>query len=275
MGEKLGVAVPLFAVFLVLLALTVTSFYLIGGRKGRRADTSSTQQESKLNWIVIGIGTLGVLGVLANLLAAFTFFTGIGSIWDVPLAATPTIEPVAAVTALPAPSPSAVPPVAVEMLPLRTYPDPSESFRLLIPVGWESKPKVRSPNEVAVQFLPPADQESYAAFIHINVVPMPVALSSTKLIDALKVSIVKNYGGLGITLMDPIIQTDGSVHLEWLYGSVSGTTTNPQSRGISWIWQADGQLAILSVAVPNAQYDELLDTITRIRQSCRVASPTP
>ncbi len=194
-------------------------------------------------------------------------------------AATATLEPTAEPGIEPTDSPTATPPpteaaeptenvelAAVEIGTLETYNSPNGLFSIDVPAAWTLTDNSRE-DEVIIIWTDPTNN----ALIGVDIFENDSAVTEEQLTDFLQDFLANSFGdNLDFNSDPPVIQPDGSVQIAWGYTAQASNGVSAPLIGNSFIDQRTDKISILTILIPQAQFERLEEAVSTIINSYQV-----
>jgi hypothetical protein len=182
----------------------------------------------------------------------------------------PTVAPTSTPkpTAEPDSSSSSDDPVtqSIDMSEMQTYSYDSGIFSIDIPKNWETEDR-SSEAEVLVRFT----DKTGNGVVLVNLLDQPEPQSEEQLTTLLTDYLNNTYSKQSaFSHDDPKPQADGSVLVTWGYDVDLGSGKTARLLGNSFVEQRDNLISVLTLAVPDEQFDALHEDINAVLNSYKI-----
>jgi hypothetical protein len=179
----------------------------------------------------------------------------------------PTSAPTLVSTPIPAPTPT---PQFLNLEERIPYIHPTGVFSIEVPLDWSMQE-----NSVTGTFNVIWTDPGETGAMVVDLYKMPESLSPEELIHYLQDYLLRQGGDeTEVLLEEPVPREDGSVRMGWSLVSTlpDGTALDWNIRGISLAEQHDDVVALLTIGVPQEQYDTLFEPMNAVVASFGVDS---
>lgn len=180
----------------------------------------------------------------------------------------PSVQPTAEPTEEPTPEPTQAPTrtglvtLPVDMSDLETYTYDNDLFSLEIPSSWSAS-DLSTDQEILVRFI----DENENGVIGVNLFDYGQEADTDILTDILNRYLDSLYStSEGYSRNDAVVQNDGSVLVTWGYDFSLGTKT-ARLLGNTFIEQKDTTLSLMTIGLPEEQFNDLESDAARIVNS--------
>jgi hypothetical protein len=189
-----------------------------------------------------------------------------------PVAATeePTAEATAVILSdsTPATTDSALKPV--EIGSLSTYTHPSGVFTIDVPDNWTLQ-DTSKPDEIMMIWTDPSRNGG----VFVDIFEDEQAYSESELTDMLTKFLKKTFNKPDLSLEDPTPQADKSVLITWTYTAKADNNVDAPLLGNSFIEQRGNKVSILSMLLPQDQFDALQKQTDDIINTYKITPDAP
>jgi hypothetical protein len=180
----------------------------------------------------------------------------------------PKPEPTAAPKPTAAPEPTADASLKlreVEMKNLSTYTHDRELFTVDIPKAWTLKNNSK-PNEAIVTWTDPAEN----AFIQVDIFEQEQKQSKDELAQFLKDYLERTFSSQADFQQEDAKESGPSMLIIWSYTGEGTGGIKAQLLGNSFIKQVGNKVSLLTLVVPDEQFDKLQDSLNQVLDSYKI-----